>query len=185
MASALSIANAKNDLGKVERLLADGAYPTLDNASNPQIIEKLLEAGADPNEIGNGRGSELPLISAVRGNKEDLVRLLIDSGADVNQKGKYGNTPLHVAIDCVYPDMVKLLIDSGADVNKTSGQFMHYLPLQVANKTLEEKSYIFKKDARQIIKLLSEAGANAATTRARFVDHCMHNKRLFYPLSRK
>ena len=181
MDSALRIANAKNDLVEVQRLLADGALPTLDNASDLKIIETLLEAKADPNKFGEGRGIDLPLISAVRGNKEDVVRLLIKGGADVNQKGKHKNTPLHVAIDCVYPDMVKLLIDSNAKVNKPSGQFVQQLPLQVANKTLEDPiKHSFKKDARQIIKLLSEAGAVVATTtRARFVDHCMHNKRLF------
>ncbi len=39
---------------------------------------------------------------------------LIDDGADVNAKDKFGHTPLHTATS---PEMVQLLIKNGADVN--------------------------------------------------------------------
>lgn len=48
---------------------------------------------------------------------EDLVKLLIINGADVNQPNLDGQTPLYAPIPRGNPKMVKLLIKNGADVD--------------------------------------------------------------------
>ncbi len=51
-----------------------------------------------------------------------IVVLLIEAGADVNAKDKYGWTPLHRAARHGHIEVVKLLLEAGADVN-AKGEF--------------------------------------------------------------
>ncbi|ORY09452.1 hypothetical protein BCR34DRAFT_516475, partial [Clohesyomyces aquaticus] len=56
----------------------------------------------------------------VKGN-EQVVKLLLDKGADVNaQGGRYGNA-LQAALVKGNEQVVKLLLDKGADVNAQGG----------------------------------------------------------------
>lgn len=57
------------------------------------------------------------LIKAVTTGDEPLIRALIASGVDVNERNDQGLTPLHFAIHSPNASIAKLLIDSGADAN--------------------------------------------------------------------
>lgn len=65
-------------------------------------INTLLNNGADPNE---GIYGETPLMVAVQNQKSDVVRLLLDRGANPNIESENapGRTALHVAFDFVEP----------------------------------------------------------------------------------
>jgi len=56
----------------------------------------------------------LGLIDAVWNNDFNLVKKLINEGADVNIKGKFDNTPLH---DAKSVEVAELLVKNGAGVN--------------------------------------------------------------------
>jgi ankyrin repeat protein len=57
-------------------------------------------------------------VDAVRENRIDDVRELLQSGADVNAKDMFGgNTGLHWAAHLGLAEMARLLIDNGADPN--------------------------------------------------------------------
>jgi cytohesin len=56
-------------------------------------------------------------MAAYRGHIE-IVRALIDAGADVNKVRDNGMTPLFAAAYKGHGDIVRALIDAGADVNK-------------------------------------------------------------------
>jgi hypothetical protein len=60
---------------------------------------------------------DLDLHYAVRDGDLKEVRKLLDKGADVNARDKYGWTPLHEAASYGHLDIVKLLVERGADVN--------------------------------------------------------------------
>jgi len=55
----------------------------------------------------------------IDGGQVDVLEALLRNGADVNVRGHYGNTPLHVATAFGKSNItiVKLLVTHGADVN--------------------------------------------------------------------
>lgn len=77
------------------------------------VIEKLLENDADPN-IKGGRDDLSPLLLT---SDKGIVQLLIDHGAKLDIKDKYGWTPLMYASFQGNSDLVKFYIDSGIDPN--------------------------------------------------------------------
>jgi ankyrin repeat protein len=87
------------------------------------------------------------LLEAVRLNKIEEVKKLIEKGADVNVVDEYGATALYWASYKGHSEIVKMLIEAGADVN-------------VVNKygitALHWASY---KGHSEIVKMLKEAGA--------------------------
>lgn len=50
----------------------------------------------------------------------EAVSLLVDRGANVNAKDKFGWTPLTLAAQEGHLDVVKLMIEKGADKNAAS-----------------------------------------------------------------
>lgn len=75
----------------------------------PEWVEELLAIGADPNGM--------PLIMAIQCDEPQIVKMMIDAGADVNQPYSQ-TTPLIRAITACYPSIVQLLLAAGADVNQ-------------------------------------------------------------------
>ena len=80
------------------------------------MIEKLLKAGGDPNQLGPE--GETPLMLVARTGNLDAIRLLLEHHADVNAKDKLrGTTALMWATEQVHPEAVKLLVEHGATVS--------------------------------------------------------------------
>lgn len=93
---------------------ANGNCPLLLACSykdNEQMIELLLDKGADPNVFGpNG---ETPLGLAAKYSLQ-AVRMLIEKGADVNAKHEKGLTALEWARNFEQPEIVRFLKENGA-----------------------------------------------------------------------
>ena len=85
-------------------------------------LRQLLDAGHKADEGGD---SWTALIWASRSGSIEAIRLLLDSGADVNLPGSTGDdwnaTPLQHAILQRQPAAVRLLLDRGADLNRGAG----------------------------------------------------------------
>ena len=64
----------------------------------------------------NNDNGETPLWTASQNGDVDLVRLLIDAGALINQANTNGATPLYVASQNGHVNVVLVLIDAGAMV---------------------------------------------------------------------
>jgi ankyrin repeat protein len=85
-----------------------------------KAAKNALKKGADVNAKDEFYGNTA-LQEASFGGYENIVRLLIENGADVNIKGKGGLAALHHAVIGSRENIVQLLLKNGADVNIQSG----------------------------------------------------------------
>lgn len=119
-------------------------------------IMSAIKDGADINYIKPTTGST-PLSMAVYNRSNDIVRVLIDNGADPNIKdsGDVGinASPLHWAVDKDNIEIIKILLDAGADAN--SKDRYGSSPLYwVATKTTDKPS------KPEMVEMLVKAGAD-------------------------
>ncbi|KAJ7210947.1 ankyrin repeat domain-containing protein [Mycena rebaudengoi] len=114
--------------------------------SHVEMVELLLEKGADVNAQGGEYGNALQ--AASYWGHEAIVQLLIEKGADVNAEGgEYGNA-LQEASYYGYEAIVQLLIEKGADVNGQGGEY---------ENALQAASF---RGHKAVVQLLIEQGAN-------------------------
>jgi len=134
----------------VELLLAHGADVNVGGANynrtalefamqsnHMEIVQLLISKGADIS----------PLHFAIYIKDEAKAKSLIEGGADVNKRTRFG-TPLHIAAGAGLKDIAELLIEKGADVNAKPN--WDWTPLHSA----AEKGY------KNIVELLITEGAN-------------------------
>ena len=87
---------------------------------NAAIIERLIQAGADPN-VPLSKTGDTALMMAARTGKVEAAKVLLDHGAQVNAKENWGGTTaLMWAVSERHPEVVQLLVDHAADVNAKS-----------------------------------------------------------------
>jgi ankyrin repeat protein len=109
---------------------------------NMHGIMMALE-GQDSRQILNQRDKNgvTPLYWAAHRGFSEVVKLLIDKGADVNTTAGRGETPLHIAVCFGHLDTVKQLLACGAKVNCRDHSGM--TPIHVA--ALSGHDYIIKE----------------------------------------
>ncbi len=82
--------------------------------SNLAAVEAALKAGANINYADELDWTALTYAAR---RDTDIVRILIDAGADVNCADVHGNSALMWATNAGHIDIVRLLLEQGADVN--------------------------------------------------------------------
>ena len=82
-----------------------------------EIVEALLAAGAPVNAPSRESMKMSALGSAMAAERNDIARVLIEHGADVNAKAENELTPLHTAAARGNLESAMLLLDKGADIN--------------------------------------------------------------------
>ena len=92
--------------------------------------------------------------TAIEFKHPEVVKVLIDAGADVNQPGDYGQTMVMLAADHKNLEIMQLLIDAGADVNRAN----EYKIAPLASAA--------EQGSKEVVDLLIKAGAkvNARNT---------------------
>ncbi|QGM98391.1 ankyrin repeat domain-containing protein [Methylocystis parvus] len=92
--------------------LGDTPLHTVCTWGDVDAVKTLVEGGAKVNELGDMDG--VPLFNAVIGRNADVVRLLLDNGADVKIANHWGDTPLQYALKINAPPLIiDLLREAG------------------------------------------------------------------------
>lgn len=140
-----------NKLRRIEELVgyqrppAQRALFAAAESGDAASVRQLLAEGVDPDAWNAGHSAAIHL--AARGKHTEVVRVLLEGGADVNlQQEGLGATALLNALHHSDADTAKLLIASGADVTLAGGG---YAPIIVASS----------RSTREMIELLIEHGA--------------------------
>ena len=88
----------------------------LEKSTCVRDITVLLEHGADPNLADAGTG-ETPLMIAALSRRTNIVKVLLEYGADVTQLNLEGKSVLNLLADENYSDVVELFTQY-VDCNK-------------------------------------------------------------------
>jgi len=147
---------ARDDAERVQTLLLRGADT---NAVHPQfgpaivvaarerawtVVRELAGIAGTRVDAPNARGETAAMLAALHGNL-DIVRLLVEKGAEVNRPGW---TPLHYAAVSGNVDLLRYLIDQNAYIDAQSPN--HTTPLMMAAR----------HDRLDAVRMLVEAGAD-------------------------
>lgn len=136
---------------KVNKANKKGQFPlwiaTWNN--DPQMITLLLKNGADPKQQFKVKDGKLGCMDiAAQEGELEVIKLLADAGADVDQKGLVGHTPLRIAARNGRTDVVAYFISKGCDINTQGNDGA--TPLEAAAS----------KGHMEIVQMLVEKGAN-------------------------
>ncbi|KAJ4138331.1 hypothetical protein NW768_002154 [Fusarium equiseti] len=112
-----------------------------------RIVKMLLDHGASPN-VSDGTWGVAAICFAMETGSTDLVRMMVQAGANTRKKMSSGETLLLYAIDHGRRDQAKLLLEGGADANAADKKGR--TPLMQA---------ISRRDT-ELIKLLKAHGAD-------------------------
>jgi ankyrin repeat protein len=142
---------------------------------NPEIVSRLLAAGADPNQYGTRVGP--PLHHAAFFGQTEIVVGLLEAGADVTLQVpvKTVGTALHAAALGGHIDCIKQLIAKGSKINEVRHGTTGNTPLHAAIT-----QYPISDERYEVIELLVKLGADlnvldtldrTPAERAEYFDH--------------
>ena len=110
------------------------------------FIRLLLSRKADPTKE-NRYGTALH--AAAEAGQVSVILELVETGVDVNIRGRQGRSPLHCATVSGHRNAIETLLDLGADINLICDN--HYTALKYA---------ILWEHSLEIVKILLERGTN-------------------------
>jgi len=142
---------------KIGKLLCEAA-----GSGNADLVSDCLVKGADPNFVN--AGGLCPLQIACTQGQLQILKLLCEASADVNQPLKASKTAigvtsaLHVAAKYGHELVVRFLLEARSEVRKRNGS--HLLPVDLAEKNGHE----------DVVKLLVQHAAQGKERRRSLIQ---------------
>lgn len=128
--------------------------------ANTELLQLLLNYGANPNTFGERGGGDLPLDLAINNKQWDAATLLLSAGADPNLHD-FGQDPLLIrTITNGDVSAVTLLVNRGADVNR--GRYEQSCKDKPENDETLPLDIALKQNQQAIAQLLKHRGAKTA-----------------------
>ncbi|MFA4885620.1 MAG: ankyrin repeat domain-containing protein [Desulfotomaculaceae bacterium] len=125
----------------------------------PEKIRYLIKEKSFDVNVRDENGMS-PLIYAAFFGHDEVVKALLDCGADVNACGNSGITVLMAALQNANNEQIaRLLIDSGADVNACDGQGLTPLMTAVYADSIGMTLYLLEKGA--VVQVKNSKGWSA------------------------
>lgn len=115
-----------------------------------ELCQIIAQENFEVNAIVDDAKGWTPLMYAIVNNRLEVIICLIDRGADVNHRGVFGCTPLHLAASKIYVKIVELLLSRGADCMALDADKKH--PLSYLEKA---KGFFPTIDFDDIFSLLT------------------------------
>ena len=122
--------------------LGTGGFPAINLAASRgswDIVEKLMHFGVNINWRVDD-GSTL-LHYAIKSDKENIVKLLLERDPDIEAQDSEGKTALIIAATRCHMPILKLLLKYNANINKQrndiGGTALHYAVLNASSKEIE------------------------------------------------
>jgi ankyrin repeat protein len=150
----LTLAVVMNRVDLVRLLIEHGA-----DVQRTDLLGRLDDAERPVADLLIANGKRVPAWMMPRACRPDVstneihrVTVLLDYGASVNDRGRYGLTALHYAVRGGKLPLVKLLLERGADANALGEDGL--TPLLHLSKTRS------KADPIPVMELLAASGAN-------------------------
>jgi ankyrin repeat protein len=134
----------------------------------PRPTQVFGQAGPTVRTKATGGGCISALILAARENDPESVRILLDSGANVNLTMADGTTALNVAIMSGHFGLASFLLDRGADPNTADGKGMAalYAAVHMRNLPTTDVPQV-KGDNLQLLELIKKILNHGANVNAR------------------
>ena len=82
----------------------------------PEMVDQPLRPYIKRDSIS------VPIVFATYRGRLEIVKILIEAGAQINLTDSHGDTALHEAVFRKHMDIVKLLLENGADINIHGGE---------------------------------------------------------------
>jgi ankyrin repeat protein len=99
-----------------EQSLSDRFAAAIDRGDLATVKAIVQEGNAPDSALDYGGEPTTPLYNAAGKGRTEIVKYLIEQGADVNFRGKeWGHTPLHQAAGRGFDDVILVLLKAGAD----------------------------------------------------------------------
>jgi len=137
----------KDDLRKIVARLRDEETPAPRNGCLDEVAGLYGYTDAASFLFGHDEGQRIALELAVINNQPEVVECLITSGASVDTRDGFSDTPLMTAAGCGHEELVRLLLRLGADVSARNEE----------GETAVDKAR--RKGHASIVGLLEEAEA--------------------------
>lgn len=115
------------------------------------IVQTFLKKGGINLDKRDALGNT-PLFYASQKGARDIVKLLVENGADVNLANNHSSTPLHIVSQSGNKEIVAVLLENGADINGTDKEGKTPLIYSLADGRTEFTKFLLSKGADKNIK---------------------------------